>query len=190
MHRRDRVVQGLRFLVEPHFRALQHGDARAQRLELTRDKRMAQPRQSDFRWRWRDRLEVARQVSGRRLDLRQRNLGVLGLDAPLGRAVIRVHVIGIVLTQREDEPHIPLGERVHVAAGAARTRAHPHVRRARHRGSKNEGEDKAARGQYRSLIVGIRYSENARAKSYAGEYPQSRRAALSSTSAGQESTIA
>jgi hypothetical protein len=38
-------------------------------------------------------------------------------------------------------------------------------------------------------MVGIKYSLNARVKSYLGENCQSRRAAPSSTSAGQESTI-
>ena len=42
---------------------------------------------------------------------------------------------------------------------------------------------------YLCLILGIRYSRNAPSKSYFGAKPQSRRAALSSTSSGQESTM-
>ena len=42
---------------------------------------------------------------------------------------------------------------------------------------------------YRWRIVGIRYSLNARSKSYAGLNPQSVRAAESSRSAGHESTM-
>src|SRR5919197_2394219 len=43
--------------------------------------------------------------------------------------------------------------------------------------------------RYRCRIVGIKYSWNARSKSYVGAKPQSARAAESSTSAGHESTM-
>ena len=57
--------------------------------------------------------------------------------------------------------------------------------------AKREVQESMARRDYayRSRMVGIRYSRNARSKSYAGSKPQSARAAESSTSAGHESTM-
>ena len=53
-------------------------------------------------------------------DRGERTLLRLGLLAPFGRPVIRVHVIRVVLPHRQHEPDVSLPERVHIGVLRAR----------------------------------------------------------------------
>ena len=101
---RDRVVERLRLVVERQVLALEHAHARAHRGELLFEILMPQPRELVRARRRRRHLRLERLHVG--ADRVERQLRALGLLLDVVGAVVRVHVVCVVLPHGEDQPHV------------------------------------------------------------------------------------
>ncbi len=107
---RHGVVERLRFLVEGELRAREHRDARAQRRQLPRQVAVAQD----------DQLVAGGRRIRCKLRLERLCIGVdvakgalVARRLPIGRAVVGIHVVGVVLAHGQHQPDVVLRERVH-----------------------------------------------------------------------------
>jgi hypothetical protein len=153
--RRHGVVKRLGLLIEGQLSTRQHGHPGAKRRQLLRQVAVAQHLDLVEGHGYRRQLRLQR--GGIAVDVGQRPLVPCRL--PLGWTVVRVHVVGIVLAERQHQPDILLRQRVHVgclrcipcrspAGGSRACEGHHHQRRGDHQSSVHRA--------YRSLIVGIR----------------------------------
>ena len=113
VNRSDRVVERLRLFVKRERRAFEHAHPRLQRLQLPPqivapqdDELVAALGVRQLGDGGDERLRIGAQ-SGQ-CDLLPRSLCL-----PLGRAIERVDIIGIVLSNRQDELHVAFGNRIH-----------------------------------------------------------------------------
>src|SRR5262245_54226490 len=99
-----------------------------------------------------------------------------------------------MLSDSQHETHILFGKCVHRVIALPRQDGGRGRQQEYHPGNACDRPDESMPSRrhepYLSRIVGIKYWSNAWSKSYRGAKPQSRRAALSLTSSGHESTMA
>jgi hypothetical protein len=108
------VVQYAGFLVELGTFAVHDSHPHAERGELTIEVLVAQPFKLDGRLR--DLRERRVRLACPPLNVVERRLRRFGGRSPLGRAVIGVHVIGVVLAEGEDQLYVLFGDGIHVGA--------------------------------------------------------------------------
>src|SRR4030095_10687963 len=193
VRRGNRVVERSGFFIEGQLVPLEHRNAGTQGAQLPCQVLM--PETYRFLGRvGRLRLGQSR-LRCRRIavDIPKRPFGSGRFRSPLLRSVVRVDIVGIVLTERQHQLEVTLSEGIHRAVLRATKNAKICVAQRGVYTDDDDGQrgccDNTALHRYRSRTFGMRYFSNAELKSYTGANPQSRRAAPSSTSSGQESTI-
>ncbi len=108
---RNGIVERPRLLIEAQLCTAEHAHTRTQRLELPADILMTQPSQLIA---GRVQLcELAEQLFGIFVDRCQSRLSTLDVRLPFRRAIVRIHVVGVMLPERQHQLDVSFGHRVH-----------------------------------------------------------------------------